>query len=154
MDSEALFRTLDIESLRGKYVLIVRAQKGRNFLANMLRAQQVTVHYVTAYKRFKQSFSIKLTLQLKYLIMLDSEWIMTSSEALNHLLNLATKALNKAEITKLKKQKIIVWHLRIAEVAKSLGFSNITVTRGFKNEQFTAALQLNIKDNTLLNVYK
>lgn len=60
MNSETLFKALNIKNLRGKNVLIVCAEKGRNFLANMLRAEDVKVHYVTAYKRFKQSFSTQL----------------------------------------------------------------------------------------------
>lgn len=140
MDSEELFRALDVDSLRGKRVLIVRGQAGRDFLTDMLRAAQVEVEHVTAYQRLPpQMDGLKLA-QLRTLIEADSVWILTSSEALRNLLQITSDALGDDCVVKLQRNEIVVSHQRIAETARSLAFSHVTMT-GSGDERLIAALQ-------------
>lgn len=139
MGSEALLKILDMNYLRGKCVLIVRAQTGRNLLTNVLQAAQIRVDYLVAYRRLKPKLDHIITEKLRFLAKLDSEWIVTSSEVLYHLLALATQALDIADILRIKQQKIVVSHERSAEIGKLLGFSNIIIT-GSGDESLIAAL--------------
>lgn len=123
MGSKALLQSLNLNYLQGKSVLIIRAQTGNKIIENMLK--KITVHYLTAYKRFKLPLNYTTKIQLKKLIDLDSEWIITSSEGLRHLLALTNLSLDLLYVSKLKKQKIFVSHHRIERIAQSLGFSNI-----------------------------
>ncbi|MGR5519022.1 uroporphyrinogen-III synthase, partial [Vibrio harveyi] len=50
-DSEALYARLDVPSLSGREVLIVRGNGGREWLADQLREVGVSVRTVEAYRR-------------------------------------------------------------------------------------------------------
>jgi len=140
MDSEALFQALDLSRLRGKRVLIVRGQAGRDFLSEMLSAAQVEVEHVCAYQRLVPSLTPAMTQQLQALLKVDSEWIVTSSEALRNLIQLTMDALGASAVAKIQQQRIVVSHHRIAETAQSLGFSCVTMS-GSGDERLIAALQ-------------
>ena len=140
MDSDELFRVLDIASLRGKRVLIVRGQAGRDFLTEMLRAEHVEVEHVTAYQRLRPQMDAAKSAQLRALIDAGSTWIVTSSEALRNLRQITAEALDDQCVVKLQRSKIIVSHQRIAETAQSLAFSNVTMS-GSGDERLIAALQ-------------
>jgi len=140
MDSEALFEVLDLTQLRGKRVLIVRGQAGRDFLTEMLRAEQIDVDHVTAYQRLAPQPDTHMLEQLSQLLAMESVWVITSSEALRNLLALVTTALDAEAVVKLQRQKILVSHQRIAETAQSLGFYSVVVC-GSGDERLIAALQ-------------
>jgi uroporphyrinogen-III synthase len=140
MDSEALFQALDLNRLRGKRVLIVRGQAGRDFLSEMLSAAQVEVEHVSAYQRLAPSLTPAMTQQLQALLNVDSEWIVTSSEALRNLIQLTMDALGATAVAKIQQQRIVVSHQRIAETAQSQGFSRVTMS-GSGDERLIAALQ-------------
>lgn len=140
MDSEELFKVLDLDLLRGKCVLIVRGQAGRDFLTDMLRAGQVEVDHVTAYQRLLPPIDEPKKAQLRTLIDANSDWVVTSSEALRNLLQITVDALGNDYVVKLQRNEIIVSHQRIAETARSLAFSHVTMT-GSGDERLLAALQ-------------
>lgn len=140
MDSEGLFSALDLASLRGRRVLIVRGQAGRDFLSDMLRAGQVEVDHVAAYRRLPPLMDQARIRQLGALLDADSEWVVTSSEALRHLVRLTAETCGACSVVKLQRQRMIVSHHRIAETAHSLGFSHVTLT-GSGDERLIAALQ-------------
>jgi len=140
MDSEALFQALDMARLRGRRVLIVRGQLGRDFLTDMLRVAEVDVEHLTAYQRLAPLLDDAMASQLKTLLGVDSQWIVTSSEALRNLVQLTTEALGIAGVVKIQHQQIIVSHQRIAQTARSLGFCHVTVS-GSGDERLIAALQ-------------
>jgi len=140
MDSEELFKALDLDGLRGRRVLIVRGQAGRDFLTDMLRAERVTVEHVTAYERLTPQMDATKITQLRTLIDAESEWIVTSSEALRNLLQITTDVLGAECVVKLQRNKMIVSHQRIAETARSLAFTHVTMT-GSGDERLLAALQ-------------
>ncbi|HEY0064357.1 MAG TPA: uroporphyrinogen-III synthase [Telluria sp.] len=139
-DSENLLQSLDLASLAGKEVLIVRGESGRELMADGLRAAGASVTTVAAYRRSVPPMSAPLRAQLQHLLNGQNDWIITSSEALRGLFALAN-ALGAAEyVAKLQQQRVIVPHARIAETAKSLGMTRLTLC-GSGDERLLAALQ-------------
>jgi uroporphyrinogen-III synthase len=104
-DSQTLLEALDIAALRGKRVLILRGETGRELLADA-----------------------------------QNDWIVTSSESLRILVQMAQQVAGDSGMAKVQQQSIIMPHIRIQETAQALGFRNITLT-GSGDEQLLAALQ-------------
>jgi len=144
MDSEELLLALDLESLRGKRALIVRGQAGRDFLTDTLRAHQIEVVHATAYLRTVPQLDEAARRRLQALLEADSVWVITSSEALRNLVGMTNSLRNALSgegfVVKLQRSKILVPHHRIADTARSLGFSDVTLT-GSGDERLIAALQ-------------
>lgn len=140
MDSEELLKALPLAQLRGRRALIVRGQAGRDFLGEALREQGVAVEYVTAYRRLMPSLDAHNRAHLLALIDGDADWVITSSEALRNLLEMARLAGSDDRVVKLQRQRIFVSHHRIAQTAQSLGFCSVTLT-GSGDERLLAALQ-------------
>lgn len=139
-DSQTLLEALDLEALRGKRVLIVRGETGRELLGDALRAVGVEVVQVAAYKRTMPTMDQARTAQLRRLIDGDYDWVVTSSEALRNLISMTEQVEGAAGVAKMQQQRMIVPHARIAETAQMLGFQAITLT-GSGDEQLLAALQ-------------
>ena len=137
-DSETLLQTIDVETLRGGRVLILRGEAGREFLADALRAEGVQVEQVAAYRRTVPRPSPARRQQLRDLLDQRARWIITSSEALQNLFD-AVQDLNRAEdVAKLQHQKIYVSHHRIAQTARSLGLSQVVLTASGDAAMLTA----------------
>ena len=144
-DSEHLLLALDLPSLRGKRVLIVRGDGGRDFLADGLRAAGAQVDFVTAYRRAVPALTPALRATLEQLLQHNNDWIITSSEALRGLLSLLTEMDGEMDeetafVVKMKQQHLIVPHARIAQSAAELGFARVTLT-GSGDAGVLAALQ-------------
>jgi len=143
-DSEHLLLALDLPSLRGKRVLIVRGDGGRDFLADGLRAAGAEVHFMTAYRRAVPALTPALQSTLEQLLQHHHDWIITSSEALRGLLQLLDllrqQAGNDGIVVRMQQQHLIVPHARIAQTAAGLGFAHITLT-GSGDAGVLAALQ-------------
>jgi len=139
-DSQALAEAIDIEALRGKQVLIVRGESGREFLADALRDAGVQVRQIAAYRRIAPVLDLAGQTQLRRLLDARSEWIVTSSEALRNLVHMANQAAEEAGVVKLQHQHLIVPHHRIEETARLLGFQRVSRT-GPGDERILAALQ-------------
>jgi uroporphyrinogen-III synthase len=139
-DSQTLLEVLDIDTLRGRKVLIVRGETGRELLADALRDKGVQVEQVAAYRRAAPVLDPAGQEQLLRLLECSGDWIITSSEALRILLQMVTEAAGDAGVAKMQQQHIIVPHVRIAESAQKLGFGHITQT-GSGDEPLLAALQ-------------
>ena len=84
-DSETLLLELDLDALRGKKVLIVRAESGRELLADQLRAAGVDVEQIVAYQRLAPTLDEARLVALRTLLAEQNDWIITSSEALRLL---------------------------------------------------------------------
>ncbi len=139
-DSETLLAELDLEALRGKQVLIVRGETGRPLLRDALVAAGVQVTMLAAYRRVAPVFDDVRRSELKRLLWCQNDWIVTSSEALRFFTQMVAQ-LDEAEgVAKMQQQRIIVSHIRIAETAQALGFSDITLTRS-GDDGLLAALQ-------------
>jgi uroporphyrinogen-III synthase len=140
-DSNTLLEALDIHALTGKKVLIVRGENGRELLADALRAGGVTVDQVAAYRRVAPALDRARSAQLSSMLDTQSDWLVTSSEALRILMQMVKQVAGVNGVAKMQQQKIIVPHARIVETAQMLGFRQIVRT-GSGDEQLLAALQL------------
>ena len=143
-DSEHLLQALDLAALRGRRVLIVRGDSGRELLADGLRAAGARVTLVTAYRRRVPRLDGALGATLGALLAQQNDWVVTSSEALRGLLGLLQEldagAAAPDNVVKMLQQHLIVPHARIAQTAKTLGFTRLTLT-GSGDERLLAALQ-------------
>ena len=91
-DSETLLVELDLDALRGKKVLIVRAESGRELLADQLRAAGVDVEQIVAYQRLAPTLDEARIIALRALLAEQNDWIITSSEALRLLKQMVEQA--------------------------------------------------------------
>jgi uroporphyrinogen-III synthase len=150
-DSEHLLQTLDLQALRGKPVLIVRGESGRELMADGLRAAGALVDVVPAYRRSVPRLTPQLAATLRHLLSQQNDWIITSSEALRGLCDLLVRldreypgphpdAARQNSVVLMQQQHLIIPHARIAETANNLGFSRLTLT-GSGDERLLAALQ-------------
>lgn len=139
-DSETLLKVLDWQALRGKQVLIVRGETGRELLADELRSAGVHVTQVAAYRRAAPQASEALLRQLEQLMARRPDWIVTSSEALRILVSLAEQIDGQSSVAKIQQARLLVPHARIAQTAHGLGFADVTMT-GSGDERLLAALQ-------------
>jgi uroporphyrinogen-III synthase len=139
-DSENLLRALDLASLDGRRVLIVRGESGRELMADGLRAAGAIVTTVAAYRRSVPVMTAQLEAILHRLLAQQNDWIITSSEALRGLLALVAQLGGEAAVVKMQQQHLVVPHARIAETAKALGLGNLTLT-GSGDARLLAALQ-------------
>ncbi|MGH8808174.1 MAG: uroporphyrinogen-III synthase [Noviherbaspirillum sp.] len=139
-DSQTLLEVLDLDALRGKRVLIVRGETGRELLADALAPRGIEVVKVAAYRRVAPVLDDAGRAQLRSLLERGGDWVITSSEALHILMQMVEEAVPGDGVAKMQHQNIIVPHVRIAETAQSLGFVQIVQT-GSGDEQLLAALQ-------------
>lgn len=139
-DSQTLVEALDLPSLQGKRVLILRGETGRELLADALRDHGVQVEQVAAYRRAAPVLDDAKSAELRQLLDVHADWVITSSEALRILLQMVSDVAGDAGVVKMQQQRLIVPHVRIAESARSLGFADIVQT-GSGDESLLAALQ-------------
>jgi uroporphyrinogen-III synthase len=139
-DSETLLAAMDLDALRGKRVLIVRGETGRELLADSLRDAGIEVDQVAAYRRSAPHLDPVRWQKLVELASTENDWIITSSEALRNLVHMTRRVSGNSGVANLLQQKLIVSHIRIEETAHELGFQHITLT-GSGDEQLLAALQ-------------
>lgn len=138
-DSENLLQTLDLAALRGRRVLIVRGETGRELMAEGFRAAGAELTIVPAYRRSVPVLTPELGATLRALLASPNDWIITSSEALRGLVGVL-RQLDHALLAKMQQQHVIVPHARIADAARALGLARITLT-GSGDERLLAALQ-------------
>jgi len=139
-DSLTLLETLDLDSLRGRRALIVRGETGRELLGDALRAAGMEVMQIAAYRRRIPPFDQARQQEMARLLDCDSCWVITSSEALRGLLDMARAHGGDNSVVNLQQKRLIVPHLRIEETARALGFHSVTLT-GSGDEALIAALQ-------------
>lgn len=121
-DSETLVEVLDLPALAGKKVLIVRAETGRELLADRLRDAGVTVEQIAAYRRSSPPLDHSRRQQLRDLIAEGCDWVITSSEALRYLKSAALEVCGEKGWARLREARLIIPHERIAETAHALEF--------------------------------
>jgi uroporphyrinogen-III synthase len=139
-DTEHLLQTLDLAALRGRPVLIVRGESGRELMADGLRAAGADVTTIAAYRRSVPALTPALRERLEALLQTRNDWIVTSSEALRGLLQLLAAMRTDDVVAKMQQQQLIVPHARIAATAHELGLRHVTLT-GSGDERLLAALQ-------------
>lgn len=139
-DSDTLLQALDLEVLRGHKALIVRGDSGRELLADALRSVGCEVTQVAAYRRSAPSLDDAARQVLKDLIDTPNDWVVTSSEALRNLVQMAAEVAGADGVAKLQRQHLWVSHVRIEENARYMGFVNVTRT-GSGDERLLDALK-------------
>lgn len=139
-DSETLLDVLDIAALRGRRVLIIRAETGRELLADRLRGAGIEVEQIAAYRRGMPVLDTALGEQLHHLVAADACWVITSSEALRNLLEMVRRVSGEPGAELILNAQLLVPHPRIAESAQALGFRRVTQTPS-GDEALVAAIQ-------------
>lgn len=132
-DSESLYTALEaqfgVDGLAGKRVLIVRGDGGREWLADRLREAGAEVEAVAAYRRVVPEPPIAAWTQVHALLAgAPHAWLVTSSEGVRNLAELAREHLTAGEIAELHHAAFVAPHPRIAETARGMGFDRITVS--------------------------
>lgn len=120
-DSEALLAMPPLQNMQGQKVMIVRGVGGRELLANALTARGASVTFAECYQRINP--------QADALALYDPEtkqthceaMVVTSSEAMRHLLDLTKINPSNAKQHWLKTIKLCVNLPRVAEPANALG---------------------------------
>jgi len=120
-DSEALLALQEFQDVRGKRVMIFRGDGGRELLGDTLKARGATVEYAECYRRITPQLDIARLRTAS-----PDAITVTSSEALAHL----WEACNETDRSWLAAIPLFVQHERIAEGARKLGWSSVTVTAG------------------------
>ena len=113
-DSEQLLALPEMQQMRGRRVLIFRGQGGRELLASHLRARGAEVVYAECYRRMNPQMDTGDFARLWQNDRLHA-WVVTSSEALRHLFELAGEAEWPSQTL------LCVNHARIAEDARRRG---------------------------------
>ncbi|HTR05202.1 MAG TPA: fused uroporphyrinogen-III synthase HemD/membrane protein HemX [Paraburkholderia sp.] len=132
-DSESLFAALETtfgaDAFADKRVLIVRGDGGREWLAERLREAGAEVETVAAYRRLVPEPPIATWTQVHALLEgAPHAWLVTSSEGVRNLDDLAREHLTAGELVELRHALLVAPHARIAETARSMGFDRITVS--------------------------
>ncbi len=139
-DSETLLEVLDLPALAGKKVLIVRAETGRELLADRLRDAGIQVEQVAAYRRCPPVINDVRACELSNLLASKSDWVITSSEALRYLKEMTLEVAGADAWSTLQMSTLIVPHERIAHTAEELGFQRLIRTAS-GDEALFAAIQ-------------
>ncbi|HEY0855825.1 MAG TPA: uroporphyrinogen-III synthase [Albitalea sp.] len=123
-DSESLWQQLAPRDWRGAAVLIVRGDGGREWLADTLRAHGAVVAFVAAYRRAAPRLDAAAEGVLAGAIAHPDRhlWFFSSSEALDHLVQLRPQVDWRAS-------RAIATHPRIAQRARDCGFGVIHASR-------------------------
>jgi uroporphyrinogen-III synthase len=121
-DSEALWQTLLAHphggaDWQGRSALVVRGEQGRNWLADALRDAGAAVQTVAAYRRTLPAWSAAEQGLLHDALAAPEQhlWLLSSSEAVGHLGQLAPQANWGGSAA-------VATHPRITQAARSLGF--------------------------------
>ena len=137
-DSEGLLALEDLEDVQDSHILIVRGQNGREKLHEVLTERGAKVSYAEVYQR--EFCKRALTPEV-----LDVDVIViTSSQALEHLVNLASQA-GLADI--LMEKTLVLIHPRIANVAKELGFRKPPLTAKQASDSGILKALLSVTEN-------
>lgn len=113
-DSESLLSLPDMHDMQGKHVMIVRGVGGREVLADTLIARGAKVTFAECYQRINPQTHCQI-LEQAYAQQKLIAVVITSSEAMRHLLDLAQNSVWLKHVT------LCVNHARIAEQPLALG---------------------------------
>ena len=119
-ESEALWRQVAGQGWRGRQVLIVRGEDGRNWLAQQFEQAGAAVEFLVAYQR-RPPVLDEPSARLLAAALDDPQghvWVFSSSEAVAHLQALRPQADWSAS-------RAVATHPRIAAAARSAGFAQV-----------------------------
>jgi uroporphyrinogen-III synthase len=115
-DSESLLAVPEMMGVKNKKILIVRGVGGRDVLAETLKARGAQVTFAECYQRTNPQTNCDLLAQL-YAEKKLHGIVVTSSEAMRHLLDLA------GTLAWLRNITLFVNHARIAELIPQIGLN-------------------------------
>ena len=133
-DSEALLAALDAAiGLHAGFegcVLIVRGNGGRAWFADRLRERGIAVDEVESYRRVRPEPDAASVVALKRLVRDHAQavFIVTSSEGLSNLVAMIESLLGSDAREWLFASRIVAPHARIAEKARLIGFSKVSLS--------------------------
>jgi len=139
-DSEGLLKQLDLSALQGRDMVIFRALTGREHLADALTRQGIKIDKVVVYHRFAPELTTQRSEQLIGLLTWSSNWVVSSSEALRTLEDMAFRCGGADAVVKMHQVKLLVSHQRIAQIAEKNGFKHVSLI-GLGDENLLLALQ-------------
>lgn len=113
-DSETLLALSELQDVVGQTIAIVRGKGGRELMADTLKSRGAHVYFAECYRRINPQKNVDLLNAQWRLNQLDAI-IVTSSEAMRHLLQMAEKTQWLRHVT------LCVNHERIAEQPRQLG---------------------------------
>ncbi|CAG0976520.1 uroporphyrinogen-III synthase [Methylophilaceae bacterium] len=120
-DSEALLALPEMQSVAGKKIMIVRGVGGRELMADTLDARGARVDFAECYQRLNPQKDAGFLQGLWQNGQLDA-MVVTSSEAMRHLLDLARDDLMKEKpLSWIKNTVLCVNHERIAQLPRANG---------------------------------
>ena len=131
-DSESLLTLPEMTNVFSKKILIVRGVGGRDVLAETLKARGAQVTFAECYRRINPQTNCDLLAQLWTEKKLHGI-VVTSSEAMRHLLDLAGDAYWLKHVT------LCVNHARVAELPTLLGLK-VRVANAPRDESMLAIL--------------
>lgn len=132
LDMPELAAALAVPSPR---VLIMRGEGGREFIAERLRGQGVTVDYLQLYRRNSLAYGPSVLFEQVTAQRLNA-LLVSSGEGLAHLVQLAG-----ADWPRLAQLVLLVPSARVAEQARAAGAQNVVDCRGASATALLAALR-------------
>lgn len=123
-DSEALWRRLQTQPWGGQRVLVVRGDGGRDWLAERLRERGAEVAFVQAYRRTLPRLDAAARALLADAMAAPALhwWLFSSSQAVEHLLQLAPQSGWSSGCA-------VATHPRIAQTLRTHGFGTVHSAR-------------------------
>jgi len=138
-NSEAMLTMPTLTDLDNAKVLILRGNGGRTTLAEALSDRGAHVEYANLYDRSCPCYEDALIQSSIYQSSLTSILI-TSGEALDNFVTVARGRQQKFSINSLLSLYLVVPSERIADKARTIGFTTITVAQGPDDESMINAL--------------
>jgi len=135
-DSEALWQRLQGRDWRGRRVMVVRGEGGRDWLAEQLADAGAQVEFIAAYQRVLPHLSVQARALLTAALAQPREhlWAFSSSQAVAHLGQLAAGA-DWAGCA------AVAPHARIVAALQRLGFGQVRQMAGGATELAAAAFE-------------
>lgn len=124
-DSEGLLALPELQSLRGRRVVLIGAPGGRKLLAQTLRARRARLTRIDAYRRVAPRYSARQLAALESAAM-PLLLLVSSAEALANL----RAALSLHLFARLAAGDIVVSSERLAALARASLFANVHVAKG------------------------
>lgn len=141
-DSETLLQEIDLPALKGREVVIFRAETGRELLSDALLTHGIHVSKVISYRRFALPMTAQRGQLLQELLAAGDAWVINSSEAVRTLVDMIEHNASTEFPVMHQLQQMPLWlsHHRIAETAEKCGFKRIRLI-GSGDENLLLALQ-------------
>lgn len=137
-DSEALLALPEFQAsleLPSPRVLIMRADTGRNYLAQSLQNQGLTVDFLPLYQRFLPEYPQQILVQSVQTQQLNG-LVVSSGQGLENLIQLAN-----TDWPTLAQLPLFVPSARVAELARQQGACHVIDCGGASNQALLTALQ-------------